>query len=182
MSRPLALLMLFLPLVVGAENVTQPKPVSTSAAQVEHQQVETSPLSTDGSEAALQKVQQQRLNKKLQANVVLHSLDELKHLLIQAEKISNGESEVEYSRANPIAVVLYGEEIQAFVRSNYRTHKKLVDLAARLDAFNVIEVKVCQQWMAENGIKPNELPPFVEPVPVGAGERARLEKTGYAYF
>lgn len=182
MFRTLALIMLFLPLAVGAENAPQSQVMNTSVVTIEHQQVEGNNLSAGSSEASLQKKQQQRLNKKLQANVVLHSLDELKQLLVQAEKISNGEGDAEYSRGNPIAVVLYGEEIQAFVRSNYRTHKELVDLAARLDAFNVIEVKVCQQWMGDNGIKADELPPFVESVPVGAGERVRLEKSGYAYF
>lgn len=122
------------------------------------------------------------LKTNLQANITLHSLDELKQILLQAEKISNGQSEVEYSTENPIAVVLHGDEIGAFVRSNYRTHKELVDLAARLDAFKVIEVKVCRSWMGENDVNVNELPPFVEAVPVGAKERERLERAGYAYF
>ncbi len=118
--------------------------------------------------------------QKLQADVALHTLAELKQLLDQAEKIANGETE--YSTSEPIAVVLHGEEIKAFIRSNYRSNKALVDLAARLDAFNVIEVKVCKRWMGANGIMANELPPFVEAVPFGAGERDRLQKAGYAYF
>lgn len=118
--------------------------------------------------------------QKLQADVALHTLAELKQLLEQAEKIANGESQ--YNTDEPIAVVLHGEEIKAFVRSNYRSNKALVDLAARLDAFNVIDVKVCQRWMGANGIMKDQLPPFVEAVPFGAGERQRLENAGYAYF
>ncbi len=118
--------------------------------------------------------------QKLQADVALHTLDELKKLLLQAEKIANGETQ--YNTDEAIAVVLHGEEIKAFMRSNYRTNKELVDLAARLDAFNVIDVKVCKRWMGANGIMANQLPPFVEPVPYGAGERDRLKKAGYAYF
>lgn len=133
-------------------------------------------------DAISQSVAIQPLKTNLQANITLHSLEELKQLLLQTEKISNGTSEVEYGSKNPIAVVLHGDEIGAFVRSNYRIHKELVDLAARLDAFKIIEVKVCQKWMGENDIKVNELPPFVEAVPVGAKERKRLEKAGYAYF
>ena len=118
--------------------------------------------------------------KKLQANITLHTLDELKQLLDQAEKIANGDTE--YNTSEPIAVVLHGEEIKAFMRTNYRENKSLVDLAARLDAFNVIDVKVCKRWMGANGIMISDLPPFVEPVPFGAGERVRLEEVGYAYF
>ena len=118
--------------------------------------------------------------QKLQANVALHTLAELRQLLEQAEKIANGESQ--YNVTEPIAVVLHGEEIKAFIRSNYRSNKALVDLAARLDAFNVIDVKVCKRWMGANGIMENQLPPFVEAVPFGGGERDRLEQAGYAYF
>ncbi len=119
-------------------------------------------------------------SQKLQVNIALHTLVELKQLLEQAEKIANGESQ--YNTDEPISVVLHGEEIKAFVRSNYRSNKALVDLAARLDAFNVIDVKVCKRWMGANGIREDQLPPFVDPVPFGAGERERLEKAGYAYF
>jgi intracellular sulfur oxidation DsrE/DsrF family protein len=118
--------------------------------------------------------------QKLQANVALHTLSELKQLLEQAETIANGESQ--YNTEEPISVVLHGEEIKAFVRSNYRSNKALVDLAARLDAFNIIDVKVCKRWMGANGIMASELPPFVEAVPFGVGERERLKKAGYAYF
>jgi intracellular sulfur oxidation DsrE/DsrF family protein len=118
--------------------------------------------------------------QKLQANVALHTLTELKQLLDQAEAIANGESQ--YNTEEPISVVLHGDEIKAFVRSNYRSNKALVDLAARLDAFNIIDVKVCKRWMGANGIMASELPPFVDPVPFGVGERERLTKAGYAYF
>jgi intracellular sulfur oxidation DsrE/DsrF family protein len=118
--------------------------------------------------------------QKLQANVALHTLTELKQLLDQAEKIANGESQ--YNTEEPISVVLHGEEIKAFVRRNYRSNKALVDLAARLDAFNIIDVKVCKRWMGAHGIMASELPPFVEAVPFGVGERERLKKAGYAYF
>lgn len=117
---------------------------------------------------------------KLQANIGLHTFIELKQLLERAENIANGEAS--YSTEDPIAVVLHGEEINAFLRSNYRTNKLLVDLAARLDAFNVIDVKVCERWMGANGIIASDLPPFIEPVPFGLGEVQRLKTAGYAYF
>ena len=57
-----------------------------------------------------------------------------------------------------------------------------MDLAARLDAFNIIDVKVCNNWMAQRGIELTDLPPFVDNVPVAQQETVRLEKAGYAYF
>jgi intracellular sulfur oxidation DsrE/DsrF family protein len=36
--------------------------------------------------------------------------------------------------------------------------------------------------MGANGIMESQLPPFIEPVPFGLGERERLQKAGYAYF
>lgn len=120
------------------------------------------------------------VEQKLQANVTSHTLEELSQLLVQAEKISNGESQ--YNINEPIAVVLHGDEIRAFVRDNYADNKSLVDLAAKLDAFNVIDVKVCRRWMGANDVMVGDLPPFIEEVPYGNGERLRLEEAGYAYF
>ena len=122
----------------------------------------------------------QVFRNRLQANVEIHSTDELRALLEKAERIANGETQ--YNTEDPIAVVLHGAEINAFVRSNYRDNKSLVDLAARLDAFNVIDVKVCQRWMGANGINEGDLPPFLEPVQWGRAERERLENAGYAFF
>ena len=167
MSRKWTLLLLLFPVLVMAENsIIQPVLKTQTIASI-------SASEPSGSVANSQPL-------KLQANIALHTLNELQELLEQAESISSGEGE--YNTEDPIAVVLHGEEIKAFLRSNYRTNKPLVDLAARLDAFNVIEVKVCKRWMGANGIMLNDLPPFVEAIPFGEGERNRLEAAGYAYF
>lgn len=167
MSRKWSVLFLLLPALVVAENIDPQSALKTQT--VATTSLVESPVSTEIS-----------LPSKLQANVALHTLSELQELLEQAEGIANGDTE--YNTEEPIAVVLHGEEIKAFLRSNYRTNKSLVDLAARLDAFNVIDVKVCKRWMGANGIMVNDLPPFVEAVPFGVGERERLEAAGYAYF
>jgi intracellular sulfur oxidation DsrE/DsrF family protein len=117
---------------------------------------------------------------KFQARIERHSADEIYELLTRAEKIAAGQDE--YSTAEPVILVLSGEEIELFKRENYRDHKPLVDLAARLDAFNIIDVKVCNNWMAQRGIELTDLPPFVDNVPVAQQETVRLEKAGYAYF
>jgi hypothetical protein len=167
MFRVLSLLLLLIPIGVLAKDLTIQPALQTQATAV------ISAIDTADQGKAVEL-------KKLQADVALHTLAELKRLLEQAEKIAN--SETQYNTDEPIVVVLHGEEIKAFIRSNYRAHKALVDLAARLDAFNIIDVKACKRWMGANGIMVNELPPFVETVPIGLGERDRLEKAGYAYF
>jgi len=168
--RALLAAILLLPLVVNAEikNAAQPQQNAAIVAKAE--------TSSETAEPAEQK----KLTQKLQANIAIHSTEELRGLLEKAEKIANGETQ--YNTDEPIAVVLHGEEIKAFLRSNYRDNKELVDLAARLDAFNVIDVKVCRRWMGANGIAEGDLPPFLEAVPWGAGERKRLQQAGYAYF
>lgn len=118
--------------------------------------------------------------QKLQALVQLHTAEELRSLLSRAEQIANGEAE--YNTDEPIALVLHGQEIEIFKRSNYRDNKELVDLAARLDAFNVVDLKVCQRWMGENNLSEGDLPPFLEAVPFGGDEVRRLQGVGYAFF
>lgn len=115
-----------------------------------------------------------------QVKIEKHSEEELLELLTRAEKIAAGEDQ--YITSDPIVLVLSGEEIELFKRENYRDHKPLVDMAARLDAFNIIDVKVCTHWMSQRGIELTDLPPFVDDVPQAYQENTRLEKAGYAYF
>lgn len=115
--------------------------------------------------------------QKLQATVKLHTADELRSLLQRAEQIANGESK--YNIQEPVALVLHGAEIDIFRRKNYRDNKSLVDLAARLDAFNIVDLKVCERWMGENGVLQSDIPPFLETVPFGPDEVKRLSKAGY---
>lgn len=117
---------------------------------------------------------------RYQALVKLGTAEELKSLLLRAEQIYNGEDE--YSTEEPIAVVLHSAEIEVFRRTNYRDNKALVDLAARLDAFNVVDLKVCERWMGANGMTSKDIPPFLESVPYGPAEISRLQNSGYASF
>jgi len=115
-----------------------------------------------------------------QAKIEEHTAEEMFSLLSRAERIAAGQDE--YSTEEPIAMVLYGDEIEFFKRQNYRDNKALVDLAARLDAFNIIDVKVCTYWLSQRGIELTDLPPFIDSVSAGDQETRRLEKAGYAYF
>lgn len=131
-------------------------------------------------EAAPAVVAETTIPTLFQARIAEHSADEMLALLSRAEKIASGQDE--YITQDPVVLVLSGDEIELFKRENYRTNKALVDLAARLDAFNIVDVKVCTQWTAQRGIELTDLPPFIESVPAGDQEMKRLEKAGYAYF
>ncbi|MCD8521861.1 MAG: DsrE family protein [Saccharospirillaceae bacterium] len=115
----------------------------------------------------------------IQAVVKLHTAEELQSLLTRAEELSR---RVEYRNNEPVRLVLSGDEIAIFVRSSYRGNKALVDLAARLDAFNVVELKVCRNWMDRNNVEATDLPAFLDPVTNGAEEVTRMQLEGYASF
>ena len=114
------------------------------------------------------------------ARLQAHSKDEVEALLGRAESVF---ADVLAGKAvEPIQFVLHGDEVPLFFRRNYLENRKLVDNAARLDAFDVIDIKVCETWMRLNGEVLGELYPFIETVPLGPAEEGRLVKQGYIYF
>lgn len=105
---------------------------------------------------------------------------ELSSILTRAEDVF--ERQDSYSSQPPIALILHGDETAAFLKDNYGAHRELVDLAARLDAFNVIDIQVCEAWMRDNGVSRRELPPFVTTVPYGPAAEQELIERGYEHF
>lgn len=83
---------------------------------------------------------------------------------------------------DPIVFVLHGDEAHAFRYRNQEQHKELIDLAERLEKSNVIDIRICETWMRANGVDRSELPEFVDTVPLGPAEEARLRREGYIYF
>ena len=82
-----------------------------------------------------------------------------------------------------IVMMLHGEEAHRFLRNNYQANKALVDQAAKLAAYRVIEVQICATWMRMNGYRESDLFPFVSSVPLGAAELERLAtEEGYSEF
>ena len=116
----------------------------------------------------------------LMGETKLHTSEELFSLLKRAERIAAGEDE--YSTTEPVVLVLNGAEIDLFKRENYRSNKSLIDLAARLEAFNVVDLKVCKSWMYQRGIDTRDLPPFIDTVHRGDSEKNRLKQAGYVSF
>lgn len=113
------------------------------------------------------------------AKLHAHTPEELSAVLARAEKWS---SQFSHYPNTPIAVVLHGEEAKVFLKKNYKSYQALVDQAAKLDAFNVVDIQICERWMGSNGITKNQLPPFVDTVPYGPAREDELIKAGYQSF
>jgi intracellular sulfur oxidation DsrE/DsrF family protein len=114
-----------------------------------------------------------------QAVLLLHTEEELRSVLQRADAVAAAAS---YQNADPVVLVLYGDEISLFARNHYRDNKALVDLAARLDAFNVVDLKVCEQWLGRSGLTIADLPSFLQPVADGNAEIQRMQLEGFASF
>jgi uncharacterized protein len=78
-----------------------------------------------------------------------------------------------------IAVVLHGPDVAFFATENHEKYKNLVDLAASLDAFGFVELKVCAASARNTGIEPTSFPTFIELVPYGPDEVSRLTAEDY---
>jgi intracellular sulfur oxidation DsrE/DsrF family protein len=82
----------------------------------------------------------------------------------------------------PIVIILHGDEAFPFTRSRYASNKALVDRTAVLDAYELIDVKMCETWMKANGVSRDDLLPFIDTVPFAPDEARRLEADGYQPF
>ena len=83
----------------------------------------------------------------------------------------------------PIILMLHGDEAHRFLRSNYGANKILVDQAAKLAAYNVVQVQICATWLEQNDYQTSDVFPFVSSVPFGAGELERLaSQEGYTEY
>ena len=113
-------------------------------------------------------------------DVSVHTIEGLKVLFDRAEELamtprSRGEDA-------SVILVLHGPEVEYFSIKNYEKYKDIVDQAARLDAFDVVDVKICQTMLGVRGIEQHDLPSFIELVPYGPGEVERLKQEGYVAF
>lgn len=115
------------------------------------------------------------------ARSLLHSPSEVQGALLRAKVLlDQGLVGVDDP---PIAFVLHGPEVSIFLRENYEQYREIVDLAAQLSAFNVVDMKVCRTRLGSLGETEQQLVPFVGTVPLGAAEVKRLlDDEGYVYF
>ena len=120
------------------------------------------------------------LPKKAVLDISVHTIDELKVLLDRAEQLAM--SPQLPGETASVILVLHGPEVEFFSISNYDRYKDIVDQAERLDAFDVVDVKICRTMMEIKGIPRNDIPSFIEQVPLGPAEVERLVGEGYVYF
>ena len=84
---------------------------------------------------------------------------------------------------NPLAFVLHGPEVTIFLQQNYLQYQEIVDLAAKLTALDIIDLRVCLTRLDELGEGSSELLPFVGTVQIGIEEERRLtQKEQFIYF
>ena len=114
------------------------------------------------------------------ARIRANDAAELQSILMRAEEIfqQNGS----FNSNQPLALVLHGNEANVFLRNNYDQYRELVDQAARLEAFNVINVQICETWLSRAAVDKDELPAFVDTVPYGPARKRKLLERGFEYF
>lgn len=116
------------------------------------------------------------------ARIEVNTAAELNQLLQRAEQLFDS-GNFATGTDTPIAFVLHGAEARSLLRPNYQQNKQLVDLAARLSAFKVVEIRVCKTWMGGEGLDEAQLPPFISTVPLAANtQQQMLKEERYVYF
>lgn len=84
---------------------------------------------------------------------------------------------------SPVVLVIHGAEVGIFFKENYSMYKPIVDLAARLSAFKVVDIRVCETSARWEGLDLKTLFPFVDTVVYGPAEVVRLiDVEKYTYF
>ena len=119
-------------------------------------------------------------NKRYLYDISEHSIEELRLLLQRAEDITQaGGNSLEDLE---IVMILHGPDIGWFTLDNYNDNKELVDLAKKLDTFDVIDLKVCETSMENLKINRKQIPLFIESVPYAPDEINRLSDEGYTHL
>ncbi|MCG2633593.1 MAG: DsrE family protein [Gammaproteobacteria bacterium] len=113
--------------------------------------------------------------RRLIFDLATHTPAELQATLQRAESLVEGhETETDH-----LVLVLHGADVRFFSRKHYQAYKEIVDLAAKLDAYQIIDMKICVTAMEKAGIARDEIPPFLEMVPFGPAEIQRLIEADY---
>ena len=116
-------------------------------------------------------------NSRYVFDITKHDSEDLEILLNRVEEIHLNERE-KYEGLD-LVFILHGPDVHLFTDNNYQENKPLVDLAARLDAFGMIDMKICETYMSNFKINRNEVPPFIESIPFAPSEIKRLTDIGY---
>ena len=116
-------------------------------------------------------------NKQYLFIVNKHTTEELQALLERADEIAS--TSLDLFDQLEIAMIIHGPSVDLFREKNYEKNRKLIDLAAKLDAFNVIDIKICETSMDRFEVSRGEVPAFIDSVPYAPEEIERLSAEGY---
>ena len=106
-------------------------------------------------------------------DITVQNEKQLDAILNRADRLRGQFSPNQHGR---ITLVLHGEELRLFQKSNYNEFMQIVDKARTLDQQKLIDIKACQTAMDEFKIDQSELPDFIEQVPFAPVEIERLER------
>jgi intracellular sulfur oxidation DsrE/DsrF family protein len=109
-------------------------------------------------------------------DIAVDTRAELLAMLRRADMLSQDYSQ---DTVSAIELVLHGPELAYFDLRDYASNREIIDLASRLDARKVIEIKACQTMLERLMMNSGDLPGFIEVVPFGPAEVERLVGEGY---
>lgn len=166
-----------------AGNVETFEPVNGSASPQSAKHTDASgTVITDATAATEQNTATDDAALQLLADIRVHSAEELMQLLSRVDRLFL-QNEARPENIKPVVFLLHGEEARTLFKSQYRENKNVVDLAAKLSAFGVVDIKVCERWAGNKGLDVSNLQPFVGTVPYAPAEqRQLLGEQGYVYF
>ena len=90
---------------------------------------------------------------------------------IHIHRFPDGESLVRLPDALPKRTIFYSSLDDA--------NRQLIELASRLDAYDVIDMKVCEKTMSIRGVNRQDIPSFIESVPYAPSEIKQRLQDGY---
>ena len=122
-------------------------------------------------------------NKPLKVvyDVAVNTPEAVDNVLARASHLSN------ITGANPlegsIVLVLRGNDVTFFTNDNYDAYKAIVDRAKSLSTGGIIVIRMSELALKVRGIDSSEVHDFIEIVPFGDAEIARLQTMeGHAYL
>ena len=105
-----------------------------------------------------------------------HSLEDLEKLLARAEEISQMQRD-QYNELE-IVMILHGPNISWF-NQNLPKNERLIELAEKLDDLNIIDMRVCDASIENQGFNRENIPEFIESVPFAPTEIKERLDAGY---
>ncbi len=123
-----------------------------------------------------------QLGQKVESGLFIESSKASKEDLQALLDGLQGAISSELVNQDPIVVMLHGPDANAFVRQNYSSNKMLVDQAALLDSYGLIDVQMCATWLDSVGLDDDDLPAYIQTVPYWRDEIDRLSERGYSRY